>query len=114
MSQISEKHKQLNENGIGCCSVPMWSMGIPAGFCDRPAYGKQIPKEKWPFGDLQYDGYVPGLACPGHGGPRTRVFKDGNKWCAVYPDFINIQESKCAFGDDPEQARKALTGYEYY
>lgn len=33
-----------------------------------------------------------------------RVFKDGNAWCAVRPDFINLQESPSGWGDDPEEA----------
>jgi len=30
-----------------------------------------------------------------------RVFKDGNMWCAVGADFINLQESDAAFGESP-------------
>jgi hypothetical protein len=41
-----------------------------------------------------------------------RTFQDGDKWCAVYPDFVNVQESPCGFGDTPEEARSALAaGY---
>ena len=58
--------------------------------------------------DNRYDGHVPALACVGHGGPRSRVFKDGSSFCAVFPDFTNIQESDCGFGDTVESARKAL------
>lgn len=60
MTTMSKHHQELT-NGVGCCSVPMWWMGVPAGFCDEPAYGKSDPKK--------YDGYVGGLACPVHGGP---------------------------------------------
>jgi len=38
MSTLSEHHKKLNERGEGKCSVPMWCGGLPAGFCDQPAY----------------------------------------------------------------------------
>ena len=58
--------------------------------------------------DGRYSGYVPRLACPRHGGPDSRVFKDGSAWCAVYSDFINLQESPAGFGDTPEEARAAL------
>lgn len=26
-------------------------------------------------------------------------FMDGNKWCCVNGDFVNVQESPCGFGD---------------
>jgi hypothetical protein len=116
MSSIGPKHKQLDETGTGLCSVPMWMGGAPAGFCDKPAYG--IPPKSGRFmnyaiGEMQridnrYDGYVPALACIGHGGPRSRVFKDGNAFCAVFPDFINLQESESGWGDSPEAARSDL------
>jgi hypothetical protein len=61
MARCSPHHLQLDEQGVGKCSVPMWSGGAPDGFCDRDAYG---------FCDrTKYDGYVPGLACQMHGGP---------------------------------------------
>ena len=63
MMQCGEGHKNLT-NGKGKCSVPMWSGGCPAGFCDEPAYG---PEEK---GQTRYEGYVPFLACYHHGGPK--------------------------------------------
>lgn len=115
MSRIGERHRQVDENGIGLCSVPMWCGGCPAGFCDADAYGER-PEGKtitrWDGFvyrlDGKYAGYVPALACPGHGGPNSRVFKDGNAWCAVYPDFINLQESIAGYGDTPEEARDAL------
>ena len=57
--------------GVGKCSVPMWRMGIPAGFCNNPAYGEQEA------GQLRYDGYVPNWACPIHGGPdRPKVAEE--------------------------------------
>jgi len=32
------------------------------------------------------------------------VFKDGDQWCAVMPDFINLQESVAGFGKTVEEA----------
>lgn len=116
MSALSKQHKTLNEDGIGLCSVPMWGGGSPAGFCDRPAYGLRpdMPTHRRWDGfewrdDGKYAGYVPGLACECHGGPSSRVFMDGNQFCAVMPEFINLQESPAGFGDTAEQARAALS-----
>lgn len=115
MSTLNEKHKFLDAEGRGLCSVPMFSSDCPAGFCDCEAYGTR-PKSKvnrrwdgfeWRDDGL-YAGYVPGLACPSHGGPKSRVFKDGNMFCAVFPNFENIQESPCGFGETIELARNEL------
>jgi hypothetical protein len=72
------KHHQELTDGVGKCSVPMWSVGCPDGFCDRPAYGKPTPCQKFRDAwtgevrrlDGRYNGYVPGLACVNHGGPE--------------------------------------------
>lgn len=117
MSRLSDWHRTLNEDGIGKCSVPMWSgYGGDAGFCDKEAYGERLPTKfhtRWDgyqyADDGKYAGYVPALACPCHGGPESRVFKDGNMWCAVDPDFTNLQESPAGFGETPGLAREALT-----
>ncbi|HML73353.1 MAG TPA: hypothetical protein PKB02_02535 [Anaerohalosphaeraceae bacterium] len=109
--QLTEKHIELDEQGIGRCSVPMWCCGMPAGFCDEPAYGERPPSKEyrdatgrlWRL-DGKYDGYVPGLACPAHGGPSIRVFKDGDKFCAVGLDFEDLQTSKAGFGDTKDEA----------
>lgn len=56
----------------GKCSVPMWVNGCPAGFCDKPAFGRYIDGPRFPNGnrvDGKYAGFVPGDACPSHGGP---------------------------------------------
>ena len=45
MSQLSTHHQEL-VNGEGRCSVPMWMMGIPSGFCDALAYGKEEAGQK--------------------------------------------------------------------
>lgn len=60
--RCGEGHKKLKD-GKGKCSVPMWQMGVPAGFCNEDAFGPQ--QEKW-----RHLGYAPFLACRGHGGPR--------------------------------------------
>jgi hypothetical protein len=105
MASMSKHHQELNEHGEGKCSVPMWCGGGPAGFCDRPAFGERPPcREFWNGNTMQrtdgrYDGYVPGLACPAHGGPGQRTFMDGNAWCAVEPEFVNLQESPAGFGE---------------
>ena len=62
MAVCSKHHLELDANGVGKCSVPMWSGGVPAGFCDEPAYGKPLRGGGY--------GYIPGLACPEHGGPK--------------------------------------------
>lgn len=38
----------------------------------------------------------------------TRVFLDGDSWCATHADFVNLQESPAGFGDSPRAAVKAL------
>lgn len=63
-------HHQVLTDGIGKCSVPMWSGGLPAGFCDEPAYGKQL-SHKDAFGRDR--AFAPALACPHHGGPPQKV-----------------------------------------
>ena len=37
-----------------------------------------------------------------------RTFKDGNQWCAVADNFINLQESPAGFADGKEGAVAAL------
>lgn len=116
MASLMQHHRYLNANGIGKCSVPMYSYGSPDGFCNKDAYGYREPTrylKNYASGgeyaeDGRYSGYVPALACPCHGGPRSRVFQDGDAWCAVLPDFIDIQVSRCGFGSTPEEARKNL------
>ena len=58
---------RVGRDGQGHCSVPLWMNGVPAGFCSAVAYG---PPEKR---QNRYRGYVPGLACPAHGGPDAVV-----------------------------------------
>ncbi|SCU75584.1 conserved hypothetical protein [Cupriavidus necator] len=81
MSALQQHHKTLNADGIGKCSVPMFNGGSPAGFCDADAYGERpYSPERMNYctgqmarDDNRYNGYVPGLACPCHGGPVARV-----------------------------------------
>jgi len=86
MSKLNEHHRKLT-NGKGKCSVPMWSNGSPAGFCDADAFGTRpkcvqyrLPNNEVVRDDGKYNGYVPGLACVGHGGPACPGFDigDGN------------------------------------
>ena len=70
MAICSKHHEELNKEGIGKCSVPVWMSGLPAGFCDSVAYGTLTEE-----GKLRYKGYVPFLACPVHGGPEKCITK---------------------------------------
>lgn len=36
-------------------------------------------------------------------------FLDGNKWCCVFGDFVNLQESPAGFGDTQDAALAELT-----
>jgi hypothetical protein len=36
------------------------------------------------------------------------LFMDGDAWCAVGPDFVDLQQSPSGFGATPEEAVKAL------
>ena len=73
--QCSKHHQELDANGVGSCSVPMWMNGVPAGFCDEPAYGPQEPGQRRygthepSWGGKWFHGYCSGLACHKHGGP---------------------------------------------
>jgi len=115
MATMSDHHKTLNEQGEGKCSVLMWSKGTPAGLCDDPAYGKRPPSDTYRdmHGDVKrfdgkYNGIVSALACPRHGGPEVRTFMDGDKWCAVMPNFEDLQVSPSGFGDTREEAIEEL------
>lgn len=96
----------------GKCQVPMWMAGCPAGHCGEPANGRQLPLEVlwnqrgWPNDQVPYSF---GPCCPKHGGPRDGepiLFVDGlteqgrQMWCAVMPDFENLQESPAGFDGD--------------
>ena len=86
MACLSRHHRELDASGVGRCSVPMWAGGLPAGFCDRPAYGERPVSKMWRRSDGslsrcdgKYDGYVPALACPEHGGPGPLMPVDGQE-----------------------------------
>ena len=76
--ELRMSKKQIGKVKPGKCSVPLWSNGASAGTCDMPAYGARPPgKSHWNVAtkenhrtDGLYAGYVPGLACPHHGGPK--------------------------------------------
>lgn len=97
MASTLKHHHELT-NGVGKCSVPMWCMGCPADFCDKPAYGKRPDGPQWRnawTGELmrfdgRYNGYVPGLACPGHGGPEPTHFGDPCVHCNTPHDEVPI------------------------
>lgn len=102
----------------GKCRVPMWCMGVPAGFCDEHGFGPQLPRAvlaQYRNPDVPYCGVGP--CCPGHGGPSEGepiLFMDGTTpdgypmWCAVYPDFVNLQESPAGFDGNPLVALQNL------
>lgn len=102
----------------GKCNSPMWVMGTPAGCCGNKAYGHKLP-EKYLQDVLgwRHTPYCVGHACPAHGGPGerdVRIFRDGTTdegrvmWCAVMPDFINLQESPAGFDGNPLAAVSKL------
>lgn len=77
--ECRQEHDDAIAGVLGRCSVPMWANGCPAGTCERKAYGLRPPSRmrmNYAAGramrdDLRYDGYVPGLARPVHGGPEA-------------------------------------------
>lgn len=94
----TQNHHMETINGVGRCSVPTWCNGLPAGFCDKEAYGKPEFGETFRdyYGEVRridgrYSGFVPGLACPSHGGPRQRLHQgDPCGGCGVQHDDIAI------------------------
>jgi len=80
MARLSHHHEELDEHGVGKCSVPMWMNGLPADFCDKPAHGKALPFHLFrPGTQNRYDGYVPALACYWHGGPKAPAGRDAER-----------------------------------
>ena len=77
--QCKQDHADASAGIVGRCSVPMWMNGCPAGTCDKPSFGKRPPSKTWwnyaanerMREDGRYNGYVPGLACYEHGGPKS-------------------------------------------
>lgn len=74
--ELCEYHKELDENGEGKCSVPMWRNSMPAGFCDRIAYGyPEFTQRRYGIFDQEGKwcaGYSSGLVCYAHGGPEKK------------------------------------------
>lgn len=73
-----EQHEDAVTGVKGRCGVPMWMNGMPAGMCDNKAYGYRpasrmvmnYAQGKMVREDGRYDGFIMGLACPIHGGPK--------------------------------------------
>lgn len=82
-SECQQEHEDACAGVLGRCSVPMWVNGCPAGTCGEKAYGTRppsrmvwhAPQQRMVREDGRYDGYVPGLACPNHGGPQAGEVK---------------------------------------
>lgn len=94
---------------VGKCSVPLFGIGGPAGFCDQDAYGQQYRCELLPprYQHPNRPPYAPGYCCKNHGGPGeddVRFMLDGNMWMAFEPDFENLQESIAGFGPTQGEA----------
>lgn len=119
MSTETQKVEAYAWSG-GKCRVPMWSgYGSPAGLCGDDAFGPQLPVEilQQVHGPHYHPPYCFGPCCPMHGGPREGepiLFQDGTDsrgrrmWCAVMPDFENLQESPAGFSIDPIHAIQKL------
>lgn len=103
------------------CRVPMWMGGCPSGHCDAEAFGPQLPRSVLAQRETRYlidrPAYCFGHCCPAHGGPRKGepiIFTDGTTpqgrpmYCAVMPDFVNLQESPAGFSGNPLEALKDL------
>jgi hypothetical protein len=117
MSRTTKKHEELVD-GKGLCSVPMWSMGCDAGFCDEPAFGyrpetKEIFRDPYTGRDIRWDGkyagYIPGLACPGHGGPTAKEmahFGDPCQFCGTPHDEVEIGPCPKKIEENKVAARK--------
>ena len=114
MSVMWECHKKLNEMGEGKCSLPMWMGGMPAGFCDKPAYGFETKEHEELMRCRNESQFIPGLACPAHGGPKKEqavhlcancakhiATCDGNPKFGTGKGNDNIYECDCFTAIDP-------------
>jgi len=91
MSTLSKDHRELT-NGVGKCSVPMWRGGLPSGFCSQDAYSMKRTDGEYAmvngsrrYFDGRYDGYVPALACHGHGGKTKEQALNLCDFCKDHP-----------------------------
>jgi hypothetical protein len=84
----------------GKCRVPMWCMGVPSGFCDDEAFGPQLPANVLMWGPNRRLPYCHGPCCPGHG----YTAEGRPMYCAVMPDFEDLQESPAGFSGNPNKA----------
>lgn len=82
--ECRQQHDDAIHGVLGICSVPMWIGNMPAGCCGEKSYGRRPPSRmfrnysqggRFQREDLLYDGYVPDLACPAHGGPKRPNYK---------------------------------------
>lgn len=97
----------------GTCNTPMWLWGAPSGLCGEKSHGHQLPSRflmETRYLTRQTIPFCRGHACVAHGGPREdepRIFQDGTTeegrpmWCAVMPDFIDLQVSPAGFDGNP-------------
>lgn len=105
----------------GKCRVPMWVAVSPAGFCEKDAFGPQYPRQYLASENPRYlidrPPYCVGHCCPSHGGPKAGdpiIFQDGltdqgrPMYCAVMPDFVDLQVSPAGFDGNPLVAVKNL------
>lgn len=99
MSVMGKQHRRLID-GKGYCSVPKWRDGLPDGFCNDPAYGFRPKSDGFvtAYGEVvrhdgRYSGYVPALACPGHGGPEAKDvghIGDPCEYCGTSHDEVPV------------------------
>lgn len=101
--RMSKYHEKLID-GQGRCSVPMWMNGLPAGFCDKAAFGFRPESDqfKTAYGEIvrhdgRYSGYIPGLACTGHGGPSLADVSHIHDPC----DYCGMPHDEVAVGPCP-------------
>ena len=115
---MSAEAKKMAWSG-GNCRVPMWMAGSPSGYCNEKAFGPQYPKDYLVAHGQLRDRipYCHGPCCPQHMGPNEGdpiIFQDGYTdqgrpmWCAVMPDFENLQESEAGFSGNPVKAVASL------
>lgn len=58
--------------------------------------------EKWGLTDADAETFVE------YSNGEMKLFMDGNAWCAVFKDFVNMQESQAGFGSTALEALSEL------